>query len=263
MMLKVKNPMNSDVLEVSEFNMNDMRSIAFMIENDEANDALYDFLISKLSGEGNCVTKFIALFKAREKFIGDAISLNNGSSNVNIQLSYWYSEFIKNLIDIKGTVSVDKFTIVVDYPSSLNHKTFDDLLVDMIQSIEIENKRINFKNLNDLEKIEIIQNIPYNVIRELYDYINKKDFDILLFKKRLGLPDIKISLLNNSAFEFIKMMFNYYRYDEIMETVFMISSRISDINFLMSRTPKDMSFLIKLYSEEVEKSNTEDKSSYE
>jgi hypothetical protein len=48
-----------------------------------------------------------------------------------------------------------------------------------------------------------------------------------------------------------------------METIFTISSRISDIGFLMSRNPKDIAFLIKLYSEEVEKMNSEDKSSHD
>ena len=48
-----------------------------------------------------------------------------------------------------------------------------------------------------------------------------------------------------------------------METIFTISSRISDIGFLMSRNPKDITLLIKLYSEEVEKMNAGDKSSYD
>lgn len=74
---------------------------------------------------------------------------------------------------------------------------------------------------------------------------------------------MSISFFDNSAFNFIKLLFNYYRYDEIMETVFAISTRISDIGFLMSRNPKDIELLIKLYSEEVEKMNSEDKSIHE
>jgi hypothetical protein len=122
---------------------------------------------------------------------------------------------------------------------------------------------VNFKELSDIEKMEIIQNMPYSVIKEVHDYIDSKNFEIVMFKEKLGLPDIIVSLFNNSAFNFIKMMFNYYKYDDIMETVFTISSRISDIGFLMSRTPKDIALLIKLYSEEVEKASSGDKSSYD
>jgi hypothetical protein len=262
MKLTVSNPLNSESLDISEFTMNDMRNIAFMVESNLDN-ALYDFLISKLSGDGNCITKFIALFKAREQFIGDSISLSNGSSNINIQLAYWFEEFSNHLIDIRGVVAVDDFEIIIDYPSSLIHKVYDELLMDMIQSINIKGNIINFKNISISEKMEIIQKMPYNVIREVYNYINNSNFEIVVFKQKLGLPDIKFTLFDNSAFTFIKMMFNYYRYDEIMETIFMISSRISDIGFLMSRTPKDINLLVKLYSEEVEKANSEDKSSYD
>lgn len=258
----VSNPLNLESVEVSEFTIEDMRSISFMIDND-SDDLLHDFLISKISGDGNCISKFIALFKAREQFVGDAITLSNGSNNINIQLSYWIDEFIKNLIDIEGVVTIDNFNICIDYPSSLMHHKYDDLLIDMIQSIDMNGHFINFKQISNDEKNEIIQKLPYNVVREVYDYINNVSFDIPIFKEKLGLPDIIISVFDNSAFNFIKMLYNYYRYDEIMETIFTISSRISDIGFLMSRNPKDITLLIKLYSEEVEKMNAGDKSSYD
>jgi hypothetical protein len=262
MKFTVSNPLNSESVEVSEFNMEDMRSVSFMIDND-SDEILHNFLLSKISGDANCISKFIALFKAREQFIGDTIALTNGISNINIQLSYWFDEFIKNLIDIKGVVTIDNFEIHIDYPSSLLHQKYDDILIDMIQRIDMNGNFINFKKLSNDQKIEIIQKIPYNVIREVYNYINKHNYNITIFKERLGVPDIKISVFDNSAFNFIKMLYNYYRYDEIMETVFNISSRISDIGFLMSRNPKDIKLLIKLYSEEVEKMNSEDKSSHD
>ena len=262
MKFTVSNPLNLESVEVSEFTIEDMRSVSFMIDND-SDEILYNFLLSKISGDGNCISKFIALFKAREQFIGDTIALSNGSSNINIQLSYWFGEFIKNLIDIKGVVTIDNFEIHIDYPSSLIHNKYDDILIDMIQRIDMNGNFVNFKQLSNDQKIEIIQKLPYNVIREVYGYINKYSYDITIFKERLGIPDITISVFDNSAFNFIKMLYNYYRYDEIMETIFTISSRISDIGFLMSRNPKDIAFLIKLYSEEVEKMNSEDKSSHD
>jgi hypothetical protein len=262
MKFTVHNPLNSEVVSVSEFTMEDMRSISFMVENN-SDDLLFQFLESKLSGTANCVTKFIALFKAREQFIADTISLNNGNSNVDIQLSYWFDEFVKGLKDISGVVKIDDFEIKIDYPESLMYNTYDDLLAGMIQNISIKSHYVDFKDITHSEKLELIQNLPYNVIKEVHNYIDQINYNILIFKERLGIPNISVSFFDNSAFNFIKMFFNYYRYDEIMETVFGISSRISDIGFLMSRTPKDINLLIKLYSEEVEKMNNEDKSSNE
>lgn len=262
MKFTVSNPLNEDRLTISEFTMNDMRDISFMVENYE-DTGLCEFLCSKLHGSGDCVSKFITLFKAREQYIGDVITLNNGSSNINIQLSFWFSEILKQLVDIKKVLYIDSFKVIIDYPSKLLHEKYDDIIVDMIQDIEVSGINANFKELSDIDKVNIIQKMPYNVIKEINSYIESIKFDVLIFKEKLGLPDIKISFFDNSAFNFIKFLFNYYRYDEIMETVFAISSRISDVSFLMSRTPKDISLLIKLYSEEVEKMNLEDKSSNE
>ena len=262
MKLTVPNPLNSEKITVSEFTMNDMRDVAFMIEND-SDLALHDSLLTKLKGTGDCVTKFITLFKAREQFIGDTITLHNGSSNINIQLSFWFDEILKQLIDIKRVISIEDFKITVDYPSELLHEKYDDILVDMIQDIEVGKEYVNFNDISHADKLDIVQKLPYNVVREIQNYIKNTQFEIVILKERLGLPNMSISFFDNSAFNFIKLLFNYYRYDEIMDTVFAISTRISDIGFLMSRNPKDIELLIKLYSEEVEKMNSEDKSIHE
>lgn len=259
MKFSISNKLNSEALKVSEITMNDMRDISFMIES-ESDDALNDFLMSKLEGDGNCVTKFIALFKAREHYIGETISLNNGSNNIVVQLYYWFDEIINHTFNIKNDIVIDKFKISIDYPSNLLHSDYTDLLIDMIKCIQVDDNKLQFNTLIKSEKELIIQNLPYNVIKKIHEHIDNTQYEISLFQERLGIPDIDMSFFNNSAFNIIKLLFNYYKYDDIIETVFMMSNRISDVGFLMSRTPKDVSLLIKLYREEVEKSNSEDKS---
>ena len=82
----------------------------------------------------------------------------------------------------------------------------------------------------------------------------------ILLKERVGLPEISISVLDNSAFDFLKILFGYYDYESVTETLFILCKRIPDIQYLNSRTPKDIELLVKLYSEELEKSDRGDKS---
>jgi len=92
------------------------------------------------------------------------------------------------------------------------------------------------------------------------EFIEDNSQPFVLMQPRVGLSEISLNFFDNSGFEFLKILFNYYTYEDILETIFMLSRRITDIGYLNSRTPRDIDVLTKLYSDEVAKAADETKS---
>lgn len=259
MILTTTNPIDGEVGKIKEMTINDFRSISFILEN--ATDIeLEEFLNDKFVGKSNALTKLLTLIQARMQFVSEEITYNNGKNNVNIDIKFLLNELLANLKSASTDIIMDDYTIKIDYPTRLVHLDRDDLAIDCITSIIYDNNVLKFRELDQSAKLEVISQFNAKAILKIYDVISDMDVPITIFKARASLPDITISLFDNSAFAFIRSLFSYYTYDEITELIFMLSKRITDLQYLNSRTPRDLELLIRLYSEEIEKTNTDTKS---
>ena len=129
----------------------------------------------------------------------------------------------------------------------------------MLYNINYKNTNLNLNSLSDVNKKVIFEILPAKITEKVKEFINTQK-NYILMESKLGISPVEISLFNNSAFELIKILNTYYSSSNIIETIFFLSKRISDITYLNSRTPKEINQFIKLYSEEVEKMNQENKS---
>lgn len=262
MILEIPSIFSDKLIKVTEFTLDDFRTISFMLEN-ESNSSLYNFLISKIHTPCNSLDKFNVLFQARVKFVNENIVLNNGTSNITINLNVLNESFIKNTKDIKNTITSNGFEIGVNYPKHFfynEYDEFDRLLIDCIEYISYKERTVSFEEISYNDAYKIINKLPTNILVEIKNYIYENiNNKILLFSSKLNLPDIVINMFDHTAYDFIKLLYNYYSYEEITELLFMISRRISDIQFLKSRNPRELDLLVKLYSEDIEKTNQETK----
>jgi hypothetical protein len=259
MILSVKNPINGEIGKIKDLTIEDFRSLSFILENGDDGD-LENFLNDRLIGDINSLTKLLTLINARMQFVSEQITFNNGSTNVNIDIKFLLREILNNIKDIRTVIDMDDYQVHIDYPTKLVHKNKEDLLMDCIYCMVHKHKTLYFRELNDESKNDIISMFNAKAILKIQEVISDINSPITIFKARANLPDIKISLFDNSSFVFIRTLFSYYTYDEITELIFMISKRIPDLQYLNSRTPRDLELIIRLYSEEIEKSNTETKS---
>lgn len=259
MIIGIPSLFTSNTIEVEEFTLNDFRNISFLIENH--NDLqLQKFLFSKIKTPCNCFDKVYALFQSRIKFINENIVLNNGVANITINLAIWDEVFKKNVENVKTELIYDEFKVIVDYPQTLLFDTFEDIIIDSIYNITFKNNTLNFLDLSKEDKIKILEHLPVNLIHNIKNYIEENMFySICLMEEKLGLPEISINLLDESMYSFLKSLYNYYTADDIIETIFFLSKRISDIAYLNSRTPREVEILIDLYSDEFEKGNQDTK----
>ena len=259
MILSVTNPIDNEIGKIKEFTIEDFRAISFVVEN-STDVELNELLEDKLIGDMNALTKLLTLIQARMQFVSEQITFNNGTSNVSIDIKFLLKELLENITSADTLLNFDHFKIRLNYPTKLLHDSYDNLMLDCIKYINHPFKDVNFKELDHESKLKIINNLDAGVVKRIKEAIREMDKPITIFKARANLSDITLSLFDNSTFVFIRALFSYYTYDEITELLFILSKRIPDIQYLNSRTPRDLELMIRLYSEEIEKANTETKS---
>ena len=254
MILSENSIFDDHIVSVSEFTLEDLRTVSFQIENDSDME-LSKFFNSKIITDCNSIDRFNLLFTARYRFINETITLNNGESNITLNLNLLKNNLLKNIKNIRNTICIDNFYMTLDYPNNLFYDIGELLEIDCIDNIIYKGKEVNFKNLKISEKVDLYEKLPIDVIREVKKFIDNNDTDVILMESKFNLPEIKINLFDNSAFYLLKTLYNYYNYEDIIETLFMLSKRIPDIQYLNSRNPRDLDILIRLYKDDFDNSS--------
>jgi hypothetical protein len=192
--------------------------------------------------------------------VSEIITFTINGKNIIVNLKIWKDNFQNNFKDIKTVLNIDDFILTLDYPKEFLHDTLEELMVDCVYNIVYKGKEINFSLLTKEEQFKVFERLPSTVSNGVLQFIEENNHPIVLMPERLGMSEISVNFFNNTSFDLIKTLYSYYNYENILETLFMLSRRIQDIQYLNSRNPRDLDFLIKLYGEEVAKSEPETKS---
>ena len=249
MNIRVDNLISDGHSKVESFTLEDCRQISFASEH-SSDISLYEILSSKTTGSDVGVDIFNSLLMARSKFINESLILNNGESNITLNLDIFKNSLTKGITPVKERMSIDGLDILMDYPSKLYFEDREDLIIDCIKNIFICNKFINFSDLDKSQKYDIFNKLKGSTIDHLNSFVIKNDNDIILMGSKFNLEPIYINFFNNSAFYLLKTLYTYYDYDSIIEMLFILSKRFNDITFLNSRTPIELDDLIRLYEDE-------------
>jgi|TARA_R110002110_G_scaffold148108_2_gene339118 hypothetical protein len=251
---------DTKMIVVEEFTLEDFRSIAFMLESDSDGE-LYKLLISKVLTPCNSLDKFHALLHARVKFVNETIAFNNGTSNISINLNTWIKSFKADYVNIEKTIELDNFTLSLSYPEHFLYENMYDIVIECISSIKFKDTEILLEDLSRDDKNTILEKLPPIILENIKTFIfENSDSELMLMKSMLDLPEVSVNFFDNSAYTVIKTLYSYYTYDDILELIFMLSAKLPDIQYINSRNPRDLEFLIRLYNDEVAKSNQDDKS---
>ncbi len=251
MIVEINRSFSNDFISMNEVTIEDFRSISFMIEND-SDESLYKLLCSKLNHLCNAPDKFRLFLDTRIKHVDENIVFNNGSSDITINLKLWLDTFQKSLKNIRETTIIEDFIITLDYPDQMFFDNQEDIVLGCLQSLSYKDKKIEFKTLDKVEKDAILNKIPIKILKYIKEFISNNNKEIVLMESKLNLPEVKVSLFDNSAFSLIKTIYSYYSYENITELIFWLSKRIPDVTYISSRTPRDISDFVRLYETELE-----------
>lgn len=255
MELSIKNCESED-LNIKPFTIEDFRTITLLYE-DSSDTKIYEYLTKDIK-DYNCFDKLLSLLYIRKETINKTVTLNIDNNNITIYMNMWLDNLKKSYKPIKKVLEIDNIYITVDYPKNLYHEKIEDLILDSVYNIVYKGKELNLQELTSSEKSELFDKLSPKIIMKVYDYIKENlDYEIILMEKLRLTPEISINFTNNSAYELIKNLYNYYTYDDILEMLFLLSKKIPDLTYLSSRTPRDIEFFIKMYSEEIDKVETQ------
>jgi hypothetical protein len=249
MFVDSKNLISDNYSNVDKFTLEDCRNISFMVEN-KSDNLLHNLLLTKTSGSDIGIDKFNSLLTARCKFINESFIVNNGETNITLNINIFQKSLADKIIPIKERLSIDGLDILMDYPVNLYFENHEELIIDCIKQIYIKDKYINFLALDKFEKYDILNRLRGSTMEVINEFINKNNKDIILLESKFKLEPISINFFDNSAFFMLKTLFHYYEYDSIIEMLFILSKRFNDISFLNSRTPLELDTLIRLYEDE-------------
>ena len=193
------------------------------------------------------------------------------NTNNNIKIDYSITGIINNVINginklnLKKKIEFDNFSVELSIPKKLILDNIDDIYKEIINTIVIDNKIVNFSCLTEEEKDSIISVLPADISGEIYNFFNlNEDFNkiyLIAGKNNIGLDPISLNLYDKSMFYFIKTIFT----DDLMNFYEMQYNVITKINVSYQQfcemTPNECKIYINLYNRDMKKQEEANKTS--
>ena len=165
---------------------------------------------------------------------------------------------IGNVADIMHKITVDGVEYVLNYPTQFNTGNSDSIL-SIIYSIQLDDEKIIVNDLTSDEFDQLINSLPKKLFKYLEEYVKKNQhyFTVNIWdeKKTLNIKEANLNILSEEFSTFIVTLFNTMDHLDYRKMLFVLSSRISDVNFLLNCTPKEIDDFYNLYREEVQAQN--------
>jgi hypothetical protein len=202
--------------------------------------------INSFDGD-NIYKKFLNILKSWEMDVTHNMTMAFEDTTMKVSMEY--------VIKCMSGVDSDEILQIEDgdwifwvgSPSKFTNKDGFDL-TESIKNIQYLNSKINFNGLSNIDKESIIKQLPANV----YNTIIRKVLENNRFVCRLDNPKlshISINFLNNSAYNFLKGLFEPYDKDYYRDIIYYLSKKI-DGDILLDSTMTDIEYYIEKMNEE-------------
>jgi len=240
---------------LKEMLFKDMRGLSLYNSSQET---MLSFLESFIVTPGlNIAEKFLALLDLRQRCVGSNISLRAEKGNVDVDMSYIMSN-IGVFEDVRSYVTVDGIDFVFNYPTKFNSGN-TDFIFSAIESVDIDGDKIVLSSLSDSDYKRILSSLPRDIYGHLDTFIqsnsNKFEFLIVDEKPSAGLQEIRLNILSTATTQFLLNLFDCISGPSFRDTIFVLSKRIPDINFILNSTYVEIEDYFSLYKKETEESN--------
>lgn len=215
----------------------------------------------------NCVDKFVILLNIRIMSIADRLEITTKvesgpekvKNNVSIDL-YDILDKVTNHPNNKSIeVNVENMSVEVGLPLNLYNSNLDDLIVNVLLSLNAKDKKYDLTTLSSEEKNELLDNLPGDILQQSISYIKNIDetYKIPVFesvKQKISdeLRSIELKVFDNSMFELLKSLYN----SNLEEQYYIRYIMVKHMNYSLSEidkiTPIDTQTYINMYRKEIE-----------
>jgi len=207
------------------------------LEEDE--DFFMDYL-NKFKGD-NIHEKFVNILKNWEKYVSYTINFNIKEKNIKISLDYLVKEL--NKFSTQPTwFEHSNIKVLVDIPSKFVKELNILSVSNFIKKIEYGNFVIDFTELSDEVKDEMLEKLPADFYNKMIQFlINAEDKKVIL--QNAALENMEINFLTSLPYEMVKGLFYSYDMDYFRDIIYYLSKKI-DGKILMDSTIMDIEYYI-------------------
>lgn len=219
------------------------------LEEDE--DFFIDYL-NKFKGD-NIHEKFINILKNWEKYVSYTINFRVNEKNLKISLDYLIKE-LNEFVNQPSWFEYSNIKVLVDIPSKFV-KDLNILSVsNFIRKIEYGNFVINFDELSDKDKDEMLEKLPADFYNKMMQHlVNANNKKITLQNNTL--ENMEINFLTALPYEMVKGLFYSYDMDYFRDIIYHLSKKI-DGRILMDSTIMDIEYYIDKMKNDAPTENT-------
>lgn len=213
-------------------------------ENDD-----HDFFIkyiNKFKGN-NVLEKMIEILKHWERDVSYDMGLLLDNKEFKVTISYLISEMEKMVCD-DISVEIENIKILLNIPTNFINNIKQNEIQYFIKNINYLNININFDQISEIERNEILDILPagyYNIIHQ--KIIDNEDNLLKLSNPKL--EKFKIDFYGNDPIIFLKSLFQPYSKDYYRDVIYHLSKKI-DGDILMESTIMDIDYYIEKASQD-------------
>jgi hypothetical protein len=199
--IRVKELKNSEYLSIIKFTENrDFKGLNDFFE------ALY------IRPDLNIIDRIYLLLYIRMTFIEPDINITVDNKSISISVASMLDKIESSYIDLETTIEVNGIVVTLDLPCISYYETVDDLLIATIKHIQIGNESIDYNELDDEVREEVLSNLPAALFGRVTGFIqtiqdNILNCELIEENKSLGIDGVTISLMSGNMLEFISSMY--------------------------------------------------------
>lgn len=222
------------------------RDLKSCVEGDD--DTIIQYL-NQFKGE-NIFEKFKNILIQWEKNVSYTLGFKVGDKNINLSLLYIVEELSK-FSHGKIELVCGDMVFIMDVPKKFSNSVDILAISDFIYELKYLNTTINFSDLTDLEKNQILESLPAKIYNELVIHLSKiKNKSVLLENKALG--NMEINFFTATPYNILQDLIRTYSIDYFRDVIYVLSKKI-DGQILLDSTMMDIEYYIdKIKSDNVE-----------
>lgn len=252
-------------IRLAELKNKDYQVILKYCENSDP-EGLNDFFDSLIFSEYrslDIIDKFYTLLTLRMMFIDpDLVFTDENNAAVKFSIGNILEKIDHFENDFSKTVSKQEFTLELGLPNIIFFKSVNDIYSSTIRTIKLKDRLVDFTELSDLEKENILANIPNTLFSCINNYITQlsnqlQDFVIIEQNQQFNIKEVNTNIISNEFMSFILAIFST-GLQNFFETMYVFTNKLNITgSTFYNLSPLDTRVLINIYNKDINEQNKE------
>lgn len=208
----------------------------------------------------NIVDRIYLLIYMRMTFIEPDVNLTIDNKSITISVASMLDKIEESYVDLETKVDINGIEVTLDLPCITYYNTLDELLIATIKHVQIGNDSIDYNELDDEVRSEVLNNLPVAVFGHVNTFLqtiqdNLLNVDLIDENKSIGLEATRINLMANNVLEFISSLYGtdlqgFYTMIYSFQNTIMPGS-----DFFFNMSPIESRIIMKAHQKRVKEEN--------